>query len=127
LPRFGKAIHEVSSEADKWIYLLKNMPELQDIPAELANEPFTHAFEMAEQSALSPSERLLYEASLKSARDTYAEIMTAREEGREEGIEEGMETSRRAIARSMMARGLDIKLIAELTQVNEAALRDLLP
>ncbi|MFZ4664433.1 MAG: Rpn family recombination-promoting nuclease/putative transposase [Caldilineaceae bacterium] len=127
LPRFGKAIHEVSSEADKWIYLLKNMPELQDIPAELANEPFTHAFEMAEQSALSPSERLLYEASLKSARDTYAEIMTAREEGREEGIEEGMETSRRAIARSMMAHGLDIKLIAELTQVNEAALRDLLP
>ena len=70
LPRFGKALHEVSSEADKWIYLLKNMPELQDIPAELANEPFTHAFEMAEQSALSPRERLLYEASLKSARDT---------------------------------------------------------
>ena len=98
------------------------MPELQDIPAELANEPFTHAFEMAEQSALSPRERLLYEASLKSALDTYAEIMTAREEGREEGIEE----SRRAIAQSMFARGLEIKLIAELTEVDEDELRSLL-
>lgn len=127
LPRFGKAIHEVSSEADKWIYLLKNMPELQDIPAELANEPFTHAFEMAEQSALSPPERLLYEASLKSARDAYAEIITARQEGREEGREEGIEESRRAIARSMFVRGLNIKLIAELTELTEDELRNLLP
>jgi predicted transposase/invertase (TIGR01784 family) len=129
LPKFGKAIHEASNEADKWIYLLKNMPELQDIPAELANEPFTHAFEMAEQSALSPRERLLYEASLKSARDAYAEIMTARqegrEEGREEGIEEGIEASRRAIAQSMVARGLDMNLIAELTELDEDALRGL--
>ncbi len=126
LPKFDKAIHEVSSEADKWIYLLKNMPELQDIPAELANEPFTHAFEMAEQSALSPRERLLYEASLKSARDTYAEIMTARQEGREEGREEGIEEGRRTIARSMFTRGLDIKLIAELTELPEDELRGFL-
>jgi len=118
LPKFNKTLHEISSEADKWIYLLKNMPELQDIPAELANEPFPQAFEMAEQSALSPSERLLYEASLKSARDTYAEIMTARREGIEEG--------RRVIAQSMIARGLDIKLIAELTEVDEDELRGLL-
>lgn len=126
LPKFDKAIHEVNSEADKWIYLLKNMPELQDIPAELANEPFTHAFEMAEQSALSPRERLLYEASLKSARDTYAEIMTARQEGREEGREEGIEEGRRTIARSMFTRGLDIKLIAELTELPEDELRGFL-
>lgn len=118
LPKFNKTLHEIGNEADKWIYLLKNMPELQDIPAELANEPFPQAFEMAEQSALSPSERLLYEASLKSARDTYAEIMTARREGIEEG--------RRVIAQSMIARGLDIKLIAELTEVDEDELRGLL-
>ena len=118
LPKFNKTLHEIGSEADKWIYLLKNMPELQEIPAELANQPFPQAFEMAEQSALSPSERLLYEASLKSARDTYAEIMTARREGIEEG--------RRVIAQSMIARGLDIKLIAELTEVDEDELRGLL-
>ena len=57
-------------------------------------EPFTHAFEMAEQAALSPRDRLLYEASLKSARDAYAEIMSAREKGREEGREEGRQEGR---------------------------------
>lgn len=131
LPKFGKELHEVTNEADKWIYLLKNMPELQDIPAELANEPFTHAFEMAEQAALSPRDRLLYEASLKSARDAYAEIMSAREKGREEGREEGRQEGfaegerkrNEEIARSMYSRGLDIELIAEFTGLDVTVLQ----
>ncbi|MCE7986334.1 MAG: Rpn family recombination-promoting nuclease/putative transposase [Caldilinea sp. CFX5] len=141
LPKFGKEPGELTEAVDKWVYLLKYMPELQDIPAELANEPFTHAFEIAESAALSPKERILYEASLKSARDAYAEIVSARqkgweegmekgkEEGREEGREEGLSEGRRlqteALARTMAERGLAIALIAEMTGLTEAQIKQL--
>jgi predicted transposase/invertase (TIGR01784 family) len=81
LPNFGLQPEELVTEADRWIYLLKYMPELQDIPAELTKESFTRAFEVAKEAALSPRERLLYEASLKSARDAYAELVSARDKG----------------------------------------------
>jgi predicted transposase/invertase (TIGR01784 family) len=141
LPKFGKQAGELADATDKWIYLLKYMPELQDIPAELANEPFTHAFEIAQEAALSPRERILYEVSLKSARDAYAEITSARQKGKEEGLAEGREVGRQegreegreegkrqeaqAIARSMLARGLDIKLIVEVTGLTETQIRQL--
>jgi predicted transposase/invertase (TIGR01784 family) len=138
LPNFGKEPGELTEAVDKWVYLLKYMPELQDIPAELANEPFTHAFEIAESAALSPQERILYEASLKSARDAYAEITTARqkgweegmekgkEEGREEGIEEGRRQQAEAIARSLLERGLDMALITQTTGLSEKQVKQLI-
>lgn len=127
LPNFGLQPEELVTEADRWIYLLQNMPELQDIPAELAKESFTKAFEIAREAALSPRERLLYEASLKSARDAYAELVSARDkgltegraegrvEGRAEGRAEGRIEVRQEIARSMLARNLELKLIMDLT------------
>jgi hypothetical protein len=68
LPNFGLQPAELVTEADRWINMLKNLPELQDIPAELAKESFTQAFAIAQEAALSPRERVLYEASLKRAR-----------------------------------------------------------
>jgi len=115
LPKFDKEPGALTGQIDKWIYLLKYMPELQDIPAELADAPFEHAFEIAQEAALSPQERILYEVSLKSARDAYAEITSARQKGREEGREEGRRQQQEEMARSMLERGLAIELIADLT------------
>jgi predicted transposase/invertase (TIGR01784 family) len=156
LPKFHLTPEQLTSEADKWIYLLKYMPELQDIPAELTTEQFAHAFEIARETALSEEERWQYEMSLKKERDTYATVESARikglEEGRAEGIqqgieqgiqqgieqgiqqgieqgiqqgiEQGLEQGRRgavlATAQSMLARGLAISLIAEVTGLTEA-------
>jgi predicted transposase/invertase (TIGR01784 family) len=127
LPKFDKQAGELTEAADRWVYLLKYMPELQDIPAELAQEPFPHAFAMAAEAALSPRERMLYEVSLKSARDAYAEIMSARQkgleegieegrqEGRQEGIEEGRQEEKKATAHAMRALGLATALISQVT------------
>lgn len=122
LPKFGKQTGEPMSEADKWIYLLRYLPDLQDIPAELASEPFAHAFQVAEQAALSPRDRLLYEASLKSARDAYAEIMSARQKG----IEEGRRDRDAEIVCSMAARGLDTTLISQVTGLSTDEIQRLL-
>ncbi len=94
LLKFDRALDQLNS-ADKWVYLLKYMPELQNIPAELAGEPFTKAFSIAEEAALSSEERWLYEGSLKQARVFNAQLTAAREtglkEGHEEGLKEGLE------------------------------------
>lgn len=119
LPKFRRSAAELTDEADKWIYLLKNMPELQDIPAELADQPFTQAFHIAEEAALSTRERMLYEASLKRAPDELASLQGALQKGQEQGRSEAM----REIGRSMLARGLDLALVLELTGLTEDELR----
>jgi predicted transposase/invertase (TIGR01784 family) len=128
LAKFNRALPE-ATPADKWIYLLKYMPELQQIPAELANEPFTHAFAIAEEAALSPEERWLYEGSLKQARDINARLQYALEtgfaEGEAKGKAEGKAESQREIARSMLARGLDPALISEITGLTATELNQL--
>ncbi len=138
LPKFDKEPGELAEEVDKWVYLLKYMPELQDIPAELASAPFGHAFEIAKEAALSPRERIMYEVSLKSARDAYAEIMSARQKGREEGREEGLEEGReeglaegrrqqaQAMAQAMLARGLTLSVITEVTGLSETEIKQLI-
>jgi predicted transposase/invertase (TIGR01784 family) len=135
LPKFNRPLNEITTAADYWVYLLKRLPELQAIPAELARPPFTTAFGIAEAAALSPAERWAYEASLKHARDDRATLQSAiwkgltegrqqgleegrqqgLEEGRQEGLQEGRQEAKYAIARAMLAKGLDVAVVAELT------------
>ncbi|MEZ4657246.1 MAG: Rpn family recombination-promoting nuclease/putative transposase [Caldilineaceae bacterium] len=126
LTKFNQPLSEATA-ADKWIYLLKNLPELQNIPAELATEPFTDAFAIAEEAALSPEERYYYEGSLKHARDINAQIAFARQEGREEALQEGLAAGREeqsmVIVRAMAARGLPPAEISALTGIAESIVR----
>src|SRR5262249_51038903 len=103
----------------------KHMPALQSIPAELASEPFTKAFAIAEEAALSPEERWLYEGSLKQARIHNAEITAAQEKSRAEGRAEGRAEEKIEIARSMIARGFNPPLIQELTGLTIAELENI--
>ena len=121
LPKFQRSPAELQTAADKWIYLLKRMPELTDIPAELAVAPFRQVFEIAQEAALSPQDRWLYEASLKRTRDDRAAWQSAEWKGRGEG----QEAARREIARSMLAKGLDMATIVELTGLSEEVLATL--
>jgi predicted transposase/invertase (TIGR01784 family) len=125
LPKFDQAVHHLTTAADKWVYLLKNLPQLEEIPAELAEEPFTQAFEIAAKAALSPEERWQYEVSLDRARTEYATLTTAREEGVEEGMERGREAAKLEIARAMLAQGLDVTLICQVTGLSEHDLAEL--
>ena len=124
-----KQLLENLSPAEKWIYLLRHMPELQQIPAELASEPFTQAFAIAEEAALSPEDRWVYEGSLKQARIFNAQLTAATEKGMAQGLEKGIEKGRLAekvaIVRSLLQSGLERPLIVKATGLTEAALNDL--
>ncbi|MFN0049750.1 MAG: Rpn family recombination-promoting nuclease/putative transposase, partial [Cytophagales bacterium] len=115
MPNFNTAEYKLKTRLDKWLYFIKNLELLENIPATFKDEIFEQAFEKAEIAKYSEQERNDYEASLKSYRDLKGVIDTAFDEGKIEGkIEERM-----AVARKLKLRGLPTKDIAEITGLSE--------
>ncbi|NJO18649.1 MAG: hypothetical protein HC877_23865 [Thioploca sp.] len=57
LPKFHKTEAELTSIADKWIYFLKQVGQLETIPQILANDQaIQHAFQVANLASLSAQE-----------------------------------------------------------------------
>ena len=88
LPKFNKTVDQLETHFDKWLFLLKHLPELSDPPAVLQESTFSRLFEVAEIANFSPEEQNAYEDSLKYYRDIKNVVDTSKEEGREEGREE---------------------------------------
>jgi predicted transposase/invertase (TIGR01784 family) len=82
LPKFKKTIDQLNDHFDKWLFLLKHLPDLEDPPLLLQENVFMQLFEVARITNFSQAEREAYENSLKYYRDMNGVIETAREEGR---------------------------------------------
>ena len=89
LPKFNLSLSELVTPRDKWMYFLKHIVELDEIPAVFTEPYLIQACEIASYAALTPWERYAYEQSLKTARDSYATHKTAEEEGLARGLEQG--------------------------------------
>ena len=98
LPKFKKTIDQLNDHFDKWLFLLKHLPDLEEPPLPLQENVFMQLFEVARITNFSPSEREAYENSLKYYRDMNGVIETAREEGIQEG------------KRSLLLKQLSLKL-----------------
>jgi predicted transposase/invertase (TIGR01784 family) len=91
LPKFKKELDELITLTDKWIYFLKNTPDLETIPATMETVPeLEKAFQIANEANL----------SLKEFEDMEAQEMAIEEQrgiitrGVEEGLERALERSR---------------------------------
>ena len=69
LPLFTKTESELQTGVEKWTFVLKHLPDLNDLPDILRNEVFEKLFQMAEIAKLSTKDRKEYYRSLKSYRD----------------------------------------------------------
>ena len=90
-----------------------------------------------DSSKFTPREQREYEASKMAYRDIKNSIDTAKREGKEEGLAEGMEKglaegmekgmSQRSleIARKMLAKGMDVATVMEITGLSERLLQQL--
>ena len=122
LPKFAKTLDQLNSQQDKWLYLLKHLPELDDQPRPFQDPVFLQLFEIAEISNFTRTEQESYHNSLKYYRDMNNVIDTARmegqlegrEEGREEGRAEGERAAKIEIARSLLAE-LSTERISQIT------------
>ena len=111
MPKFEKTLEQLESRFDKWLYVLKNLERLHDIPEKFRDRIFRKLFAAAEIAKFTPEEASAYEDSLKVYRDLKNSIDTAREEGREEGHEEAMAEA----AMKMLNKGLSLEVILDIT------------
>ena len=107
MPKFTKTEDELETHFDKWLYVIKNLPRLQERPRRIQERVFQRLFEAAEIARFDPAERAAYEESVKIYRDLKNVIDTGREEG---GLERAKE-----IARRMRAAGEPLAKIAGYT------------
>lgn len=89
MPKFVKNLDELKTNTDKWLYVLKNISKLQNLPQELENNIFKKFFVEAEIANYSKDEYFAYQESLKIYRDNKAVLKTAIEQGKKEGKIEG--------------------------------------
>lgn len=118
MPLFNKELEELETHFDKWLYFLKNLAELDDIPGILREPIFEKAFHTAEVGKLTGDELLAYQMSQIEYWDMTAAIDSALENGREEGKQEGLEEGKNLVQKEnvlrMSAKGIPPTEIANL-------------
>lgn len=107
MPKFNKAVGELTTLLDKWLFVLKNMTNLFERPAELQERVFQKIFRVAEIAAFNEAERWDYDESLKVFRDNTNTVNSAHRKGQND--------ERIAIARRMKAMGVATDIIAQTT------------
>jgi hypothetical protein len=74
LPLFDLKEEQLQTDLEKWTYVLKNLPNLTDLPKILDNKIFRRVFIMAEYANLPKEKKQEYNNSLKNYRDMYNSI-----------------------------------------------------
>lgn len=115
----------------KWAFVLKNMGRMDEQDLSQEDDIFSGLFEDGRYSKLTAMEKKEYKKSVLEYADVQDAIRCAqqksmkagleqgREEGRNEGREEGENTTRRLLAKNMLAKGLAPSLIAEISGLTE--------
>ena len=133
--KFGKGVDELTTDFDKWLYILKNLSKLLERPAALRDRIFSRLFDVAEYASLDNIDKQNYVKAMTTARDTHNQIEYAketaleeglakgrkegREEGREEGLEEGLAKGREErnleVAINFLQLGTSCEIVAKAT------------
>lgn len=116
-----------------WIYIIKNMEKLKEMPFVDKNPVFRMLAEIGDLRKLTPEERELYDEDIKVMRDLYAtqkweeeqkrmEIEKGRAEGREQGRAEG----KLEIAKNLLAMGIPMDKVVQASGLTEEQISDLM-
>ncbi len=81
MPHFTKQEHELKTNLDKWLYLLKHLSTLERIPPVLQIAILEKVFKVAEYAGMSKYAKHEYETSLKNYNDLYQSLLTAETDG----------------------------------------------
>jgi predicted transposase/invertase (TIGR01784 family) len=113
MPKFNKKEDELITEIDKWSYFIKNLSNLDHIPAKLQNDVFIKAFEIAEIAKFDRKQLEEYEQSLKYYRDIKNVVDTSFIEGKKD------------VAKKLMEKGSPIDFIIEVTGLSMEEIENL--
>ena len=130
MPNFSKAIDELETNFDKWLYIIKNLKHLEKIPEKLQEKIFQKVFSVASYAILSAEEQKKYEDSLKYYNDLKNSLDTSFQEGKakaeikykkqiEQKDQEIKQKDQALInsAKAMLKTGISIEEIAKITNI----------
>lgn len=139
MPNFNKTEEELETNFDKWLYVIKNLHRLENIPERLKTKIFEKLFKTAAYSALNKEERSKYEESLKYYNDLKNSLDTAFDEGKEEArvellpiIEKERKQKEEALEiisnmiKTLHVKGLSVSEIATITGKPESEIKKML-
>ena len=118
MPKFKKNIDQLETHFEKWMYVLKNLPKLQQLPSQLQEKIFEKIFRIAEIAKMDREEIKEYEDSLKTFRDNYSAFITAKRQGRKEEKTE--------IAMKMLKDGVPVENICNYTGLTVEQIEELI-
>jgi predicted transposase/invertase (TIGR01784 family) len=142
LPKFGKTSDELVTNADRWLFCLKNLQHLHRRPAEVQGRVFEKLFKLLQIKRLNPEEMKTYNESITQYSDVRSAMNCARKEGIMEGMQRGLlEGEQRGMQRGLLEgeqrgiqfliynmsdRGSNPVQIANLTGLAEEEIRKML-
>ena len=94
LSKFSKSLDNLADVLDKWIFFIKTAGILENIPDQLSDEPFHHAFEKARVANMDREELEYYDKASMAIADARGAIELALEEGEQKGIQKGRQEGR---------------------------------
>ena len=106
LPLFHKEVDDCKNDFERWIYVLKNMENLNRMPWGAQDAVFKKLFEIADVASMTPRERDMYNNSLKVYRDGLVVYDAAVEEGMQKGMQEGMQKGMQEGMEKGMQKGM---------------------
>ena len=121
LPKFNKELDELTTLTEKWIYFMKNTPDLEAIPATMETVPeLEKAFRIANQANLSLEELQNMEAQEMALEEERGVITRGIREGIRDGLElakiqlmqEGIEAGRQEGIEAGRQEGIEVGIKA---------------
>jgi predicted transposase/invertase (TIGR01784 family) len=141
LPFFDKKEEECVTNLDKWIYNLKHMERLTQLPFGADGGVFKLLDEVTDVDSLNKEERREYEHTLKVFRDLRGAldgadqkgycrgmekgIQKGMEKGMEKGIQKGKQEGILQTARNMKALGISIDTIKQVTHLTDEEIQSI--
>lgn len=121
MPNFNKKEEELESNFDKWLYVLKHLPDLQGRPQKLQERIFERFFKQAEIANFSQEDRANYVKSLKYYRDIKNVVDTSFMEGERVGERKKAQD----IVIKLLETNLSIESISEATGLTKDEIKAL--
>ena len=115
MPKFKKSLEEIETHFEKWLYVLRHLNELDNIPPKLTERIFKKLFDVAEIAKFTREQLMAYEDSMKYYRDLKNSFDTARREARIEGKIEGIIEEKQTIAKNLLNMGATIEFVTTAT------------
>ena len=115
LPKFTKSESELTTLVEKWVYFIKNAPNLTVIPASVDDTGLYAAYEAADRHLWTKRELEQYSYVRLREADETARDMFVREQGMQQGLQQGLQQGFHQVVQNAIAKGYDNQTIADIT------------